>query len=54
MIVLKLSILAKGATLMNQISRDWRLPLLVTACAGLAVLLFPGAGVMPLRAQGEQ
>ena len=38
---------------MNQTSRDWRLPLLVTACAGLALLLFHGAGTRPLRAQGE-
>ena len=38
---------------MNQTSRDWRLPLLATACAGLTFLLFQGAGTKPLRAQGE-
>ena len=38
---------------MNQTSRDWQLPLLVTACGGLALLLIQGAGTRPLRAQGE-
>jgi uncharacterized protein len=38
---------------MNQTSDDWRLPLLASACAGLALLRFLGAAVTTLHAQGE-
>jgi putative CocE/NonD family hydrolase len=38
---------------MNQPSDDWRLPLLASACAGLALLRFLGAAVTTLHAQGE-
>ena len=53
MVVLQLSSLAEEGCTDDSTSRCWRLPLLVAACTGFALLLFPDAGVAPLRARGE-